>query len=169
MNSPRIDRRLALVPLLALVLALSPVCGDAAEGETVKSADGRYDYTDARITSYLIQQAIDEVWQKIEAEKKQGKLELRAIKFAGFRNKVNYYAQYPDIEKETKVAKTWFTKIVNLLNDMYRSRKLMEIAVLKKDREAYNESKAAYVDQLQKLEKLKNNPEKLDPSTRRRR
>lgn len=160
-------RRVWTVAGAITMLMVFPVMAESVE--TSRNTSNKIDYTDVRINGLMVQQAIDEVWQKIEQEKKKGKLEMKAIQFVGFSNKVAFYAEHPDIEKETKVAKTWFTKIVGLLNDMYRSRKLMERSVLKKDRDAYNEAKTAYIDQLLKLEKLKNNPEKLEPSTRRRR
>jgi hypothetical protein len=163
MNIFKSNFRLALLGILAVTCLV----GVSVEGaETVKSADGMYDYTGVDVNSLMVQQAVDEVWQKLEQEKKKGKLEMRAIKFASFRNKINYYAQYPDIEKETKVAKTWFTKMTALLNDMYRSRKLMEIAILKKDKAEFTAAKAKYVEQLEQFQKLKENPARLDGNRR---
>ena len=150
--------------LLAAAVAVAWLSGATvvmAESAPIKSADGKYDYSNVRINSLTVEQAVDEVWQKIEFEKKKGKLEMRAIQFATLSKKLNYYAQYPYIEKETKIAKTWYTKMVTILSDMFESRTNMEIAILRKDKAEFVAAKAKYVELYGQFQKLKENPEKL--------
>lgn len=109
------------------------------------------------------QQALELLLKEINKKivKQKSKDPLLPTVYLSYASRVKALTNHPDLEKELRIKKKWFTKITTALKAMSKTKSSIKIAVMNKNRKAYNQGEDEYKKQIKQLEHILKNPDRI--------